>query len=162
MNITNTAVLDDRVPTADITPLPTAMTAAACTGIAWYLCAELNVRLFVRCTRRSLYFWACLTCSWGIIIHLLFILLANFKILEHYSGIIIIHLTWFTYIVSQSVILYSRLNLVLKNKIVGTYVLYMILATAIIFGLSTVILGSIAVSTTSVSQVHPPLSQPPY
>ncbi|KAH8724927.1 hypothetical protein GQ44DRAFT_617243 [Phaeosphaeriaceae sp. PMI808] len=128
----------------EITPLPTAMTAAACLGIAWYICIELNVRLLVRSTRRSLYFWSCLTCSWGIIIHLLFILLLNFKIFENYGALVVVHFTWCIYVVSQSVVLYSRLNLVLKNFFLGRCVLFMIIFTGIFFGLTTVVLGLIA------------------
>jgi|TARA_R110002003_G_scaffold232_15_gene16850 hypothetical protein len=141
---TTTAI--NNVPTVDITGLPTAMTAAAFVGIAWYLCAELNVRLLIRCTRRSLYFWSCLLCSWGIIIHSLSSLLANFDIWKNYGATVVIHITWFTFIVSQSVVLYSRLNLVLKDAWIGRYVLYMIIFTAIVFGLTTVILGLVAVS----------------
>ena len=151
MSITAAAVNNAILPTPDITPLPTAMTAAACMGIAWYLCAELNVRLIIRSTRRSLYFWACLLCSWAIIIHLVLILLVDFKIWETYAGLVIIHVTWCIYVVSQSVVLYSRLNLVLKKKVIGEYVLYMIITTAILFGLTTVVLGLIAVSVPRIS-----------
>lgn len=148
LNLTAAVAFDMTVPTPEITPLPTAMTAAAFVGIAWYLCAELNVRLLVLSTRRSLYFWACLLCSWGIIIHMLFILLDDFKLWASYGAIVIIHLTWFTFVVSQSIVLYSRLNLVLpiaKEK-VSNYILYMIITTSVCFGLSTVILGLCAVS----------------
>lgn len=80
---------DSALPTVAITTLPTAMTAAAFLGIAWYLCAELNFRLLIRCTRRSLYFWACLICSWGIIIHSTIITLADFKVwYAHYSWLL--------------------------------------------------------------------------
>ncbi|KAL6710341.1 hypothetical protein ACN47E_009287 [Coniothyrium glycines] len=126
------------------TTLPTAMTSAAFMGIAWYLCAELNVRLFLRCNRRSLYWYSCLVCSWGLIIHAIAITLSNFKIWEDYGSIVVIHLTWCTFVVSQSVVLYSRLNLVLKAERTGRYVLHAIITTAAIFGLGTVILGMIA------------------
>lgn len=141
---------DAALNTAKITPLPTAMTAAAFTGIAWYLCAELNVRLLIRATHRSLYFWACLICSWGIIAHLLFILLLDFKILEGYGVIVLIHFMWCIYVVSQSIVLFSRLNLVLKSKAVRKYVLYMVIFTAIVFGLGTVIVGCVAVRSSTV------------
>jgi hypothetical protein len=137
------------LPTTEITPLPTAMTAAACTGIAWYLCAELNVRLLIRATHRSLYFWACLICPWGIIVHLLFILLLDFKIWEDYAAIVFIHFTWCIYVVSQSIVLFSRLNLVLKSKAIRKYVFYVIVFTAIVFGLGTVVLGCVAVRSSS-------------
>ncbi len=60
-----------------------ASSAAAFLGIAWYLCLELNVRLFLRMTRRSLtsvYFWSTLICSWGICIHAVLIALADYDI----------------------------------------------------------------------------------
>ncbi|KAF1846503.1 uncharacterized protein K460DRAFT_377686 [Cucurbitaria berberidis CBS 394.84] len=133
------------LPTVEITTLPTAMSAAAFLGIAWYLCAELNVRLSIRASRRrSLYFWACLVCSWGIIIHSITITLNDFKVWETYGSIVIIHLTWCSYVVAQSVVLYSRLNLVLKSERIGYYVLYMIVVNSFIFGLGTVIFGLVA------------------
>lgn len=145
---------NDELPTADITPLPTAMAAAAFLGIAWYLSVEVSVRLLFRATRRSLYFWSCLACSWGIILHSVLITLLDFKIWESYGAIVIIHLSWYTYVVSQSVVLYSRLNLVLQRDVVGRYVLYMIIVNSVIFGLGTVVLGMVAVRTTHLFCKH--------
>jgi hypothetical protein len=148
---------NDALPTHNITPLPTAMTAAAFLGIAWYLSVEVSVRLLTLNTRRSLYFWSCLACSWGIIIHAVFIVLLDFKIWESYGAVVIIHLCWWTYVVSQSVVLYSRLNLVLQRLETGRYVLYMIITTSIIFGLGTVVLGMVAVrSLAQLSLLHIP------
>lgn len=139
---------NDALPTKNITHLPTAMTAAAFLGIAWYLSVEVSIRLLTRATRRSLYFWSCLACSWGIIIHAVVIVMLDFKIWESYGAIVIIHLTWCTYVVSQSIVLYSRLNLVLQRLETGRYVLYMISVNSVIFGLGTVVLGMVAVSPT--------------
>lgn len=102
------AVMHSTIPTADMTPLPTAMTAAACMGIAWYLCVELSVRILIQYTRRSLYFWSCLICSWAIIVYLVLILLAGLKNWEDYGSAVLIHVTWLTFIVSQSLVLYCR------------------------------------------------------
>ncbi|KAF2027703.1 hypothetical protein EK21DRAFT_38903, partial [Setomelanomma holmii] len=141
-------------PTRVVTGLPTAMTAAAFVGIAWYLCAELNVRLLIRSNRRkSLYFWSCLLCAWGVIIHSLTIILVDFKIWEDYGGTVVIHLTWCTYVVSQSVVLYSRLNLVLKDGWIGRYVLYMIIFTSVVFGFTTVVFGLVARYPTMVTRL---------
>jgi hypothetical protein len=140
---------NDELPTAKVTPLPSAMTSAAFSGIGWFLALEVSIRLLARCTRRSLYFYACLFCSWGIIVHLLSITLIDWKIWESYATIVIIHLSWCTYVVSQSVVLYSRLNLVLQNTGLGRYVLWMIMINSVVFGLGTVVVGLIAVSTPS-------------
>jgi hypothetical protein len=142
-------VNNDELPTAKVTPLPSAMTAAAFSGIGWFLALEVSIRLLARCTRRSLYFYACLFCSWGIIVHLLSITLIDWRIWESYSAIVIIHLSWCIYVVSQSVVLYSRLNLVLQKTELGRYVLWMIIFNSVIFGLGTVIFGMVAVSTPS-------------
>jgi hypothetical protein len=139
---------------SEITTLPTAMTAAACVGIAWYLCLELNIRLFVRSTRRSLYFWSCLLCSWAIIIHLILIILLDFRISNNHAVLVVVHLTWWAYVVSQSVVLYSRLNLVVKSTLVASYVLYSIVFTAIVFGLTTIVFGLVAVSHHSSLSQH--------
>lgn len=141
-----TQVNNDELPTAKVTPLPSAMTAAAFSGIGWFLALEVSIRLLARCTRRSLYFYACLCCSWGIIIHLLSITLIDWRIWDSYATIIVIHLSWCTYVVSQSVVLYSRLNLVLQKTELGRYVLWMIMVNSVIFGLGTVTFGLIAVS----------------
>ncbi|KAJ4340775.1 hypothetical protein N0V95_007417 [Ascochyta clinopodiicola] len=146
---------NDELPTANITPLPTAMTAAAFLGIAWYLSVEVSVRLLSRATRRSLYFWSCLACSWGIITHALLITLLDFKVWESYGAIVIIHLSWCTYVVSQSIVLYSRLNLVLQRLETGRYVLYMIIFNSVIFGLGTVVLGMVARHPTMVHKLGP-------
>jgi hypothetical protein len=142
-------VNNDELPTAKVTPLPSAMTAAAFSGIGWFLALEVSIRLLARCTRRSLYFYACLFCSWGIIVHLLSITLIDWRIWESYSAIVIIHLSWCIYVVSQSVVLYSRLNLVLQKTELGRYVLWMIIFNSVIFGLGTVVFGMVAVSTPS-------------
>jgi hypothetical protein len=126
-------VNNDELPTAKVTPLPSAMTAAAFSGIGWFLALEV----------------ACLCCSLGIIIHLLSITLIDWKIWDSYATIVVIHLSWCTYVVSQSVVLYSRLNLVLQKTELGRYVLWMIMINSVVFGLGTVTVGLIAVSILS-------------
>jgi hypothetical protein len=133
--------------------LPSSVTAAAFLGVALYLCIELNVRLLARTTSRSLYFWSCLLCSWGLIVHGIAILLLNFHIWEAYSSIVVVELAWLIYVVAQSLVLYSRLNLVLRNTQVGRYVLYMILIDSVMFGLTTVLLGMIAARRSSQATV---------
>jgi hypothetical protein len=133
-------------PVDGVHTFPMSMTAAAFLGIAWYLCAELNVRLLLKATRRSLYFWACLLCSWGIIIHCLVIVLDNFKVWKTIGSLVIIELSWCTFVVAQSVVLYSRLSLVLNNDRILGHVFRMIVVNAVVFGLGTVVLGLVIVS----------------
>ena len=64
-----------------------------------------------------------------------------------------VELAWLTYVVTQSLVLYSRLNLVLRNTQIGRYVLYMIVVDSVIFGLTTVLLGMIAARRSSQATV---------
>ena len=144
-----TGIDPKEAPNALISTLGEAMTAAAFLGIAWYLSFEFNIRLFFRARRRSLYFWSCLLCSWGIIIHSVSILFANFGGWNTYCSLVVIGLSWLTFVVSQSLVLYSRLSLVLVSQRVRRYVLCMILINAVVFGLTTVVFGGIAVSLAS-------------
>ncbi|KAF2728294.1 hypothetical protein EJ04DRAFT_477555 [Polyplosphaeria fusca] len=132
------------LPTSSIMDLPKAMTAAAFLGIAWYITIELNVRIAFRFTRGSIYLWSVLTCAWGILLQGLSITLLNFNVWTDYSATVVIHLTWFAFVSSQSVVLYSRLNLVLKKPGMYRWVLYLLIFNNIAFGLSTVILGLVS------------------
>lgn len=147
-----TGIDPKEAPNALITTLEEAMTAAAFLGIAWYLSVEFNIRLFFRATRRSLYFWSCLLCSWGIIIHSISILFANFGGWKTYCSLVVIGLSWLTFVVSQSLVLYSRLSLVLVSQQVRRYVLSMISINAVVFGLTTIVFGGIAVGLASRKQ----------
>ncbi|KAI4939683.1 uncharacterized protein J4E92_000969 [Alternaria infectoria] len=83
-----TSETDSSNPKApELADRPSSMAAAAFLGIAWFICIELNIRLLYRATRRSLYFWSCLLCSWGLIIHGISIVLANFNKWTSYSAI---------------------------------------------------------------------------
>lgn len=145
MTMTNN-IDDSSSPTVGIRQLPTAMAAAAFLGITWYLCIELNVRLFFKTTRRSLYFWSCFLCSGGLIIHTISILLGNFDIWKNYSSMIFMNASWCVYVNAQSLVLYSRLNLIVSKPWVGRYILCMIVVNGVIFGIGTMIISDIAVS----------------
>jgi hypothetical protein len=80
-------------PNDGIPTLPQSMTAAAFLGIAWFICAEVNVRLLLRATRRSLYFWAGILYSWGITIHGVAILLDNFQVWNNVGSLVVIELS---------------------------------------------------------------------
>ncbi|KAI4952120.1 hypothetical protein J4E91_003582 [Alternaria rosae] len=97
--------------TPEFADRPSSMAAAAFLGIPLFICIELNIGLLYRATRRSLSFWSCLLCSWGLVVHGISILLANFNKWTSYSAIVFIHLSWLVFVVTQSFVLYSRLGL---------------------------------------------------
>ncbi|KAF2801261.1 uncharacterized protein BDZ99DRAFT_577720 [Mytilinidion resinicola] len=123
--------------------LPVAMTMAAFMGVAWYLCVELNIRLwFAFLRKRGLYFWACCVASWGVLTQPLFMVLVDFdQVTNPYAGLTLIYISWFIMVIPQSVVLYSRLHLVIANPDLHRYVLYMICFTTICIAPPTMGLG---------------------
>jgi hypothetical protein len=64
--------------------LPVAMTMAAFMGIAWYICVELNIRLWLTFLRKKgLYFWSCFVGSLGVMTQPLFIVCSHFPSLHY-------------------------------------------------------------------------------
>jgi hypothetical protein len=123
--------------------LPMAMTMAAFSGIAWYICVELNIRLFYIFKRRKgLYFWSCALCSWGIFTHALFIILADFQaIVDPRVSVPLIYVSWWFMVVFQSLVMYSRLHLVMTSRIILRCVLYMIIFTTVIISIPSLVTG---------------------
>jgi hypothetical protein len=128
--------------------LPMSMTMAAFTGVAWYICIELNLRLFMLFKRRKgLYFWSCALCSWGVILQPLTIMMTDFGVWTDLKvSIPLIYLSWWIMVIPQSLVLYSRLFLVVRNPRHLKWVLYLIIFTAIVFSIPTIIIGVLAVS----------------
>jgi hypothetical protein len=128
--------------------LPVAMTMAAFVGISWYICVELNIRLFMTfARRRGLYFWSCLLCSWGVLTQPLATILTDFAVWKNkYVAMVIIYFSWLIMVVPQSFVLYSRLYLVMSNTSRLRWVFYSIIVVSVIFAVPTMVFGIIAVS----------------
>ena len=112
--------------------------AGAFVGITFFLIVEVNVVIFRAFKKRQgLYFWSMQIGSLGILVHLLGIILQYFAwsstkaiwplyTLFNFFG-------WATYITAQSLVLYSRLHLVMQNQRVQRYIFRMIPSTIFIF-----------------------------
>ncbi|KAI9749768.1 MAG: hypothetical protein M4579_006748 [Chaenotheca gracillima] len=101
---------------------------ASFTAVAWYNVFELNIKIFLTFKRRrGLYFWSLLLCSWGIAIHALAFILKFFVGSASWilNGILIT-IGWYAMVTGQSVVLYSRLHLVLRNPTLLRFILVMI------------------------------------
>ncbi|KAF2029744.1 hypothetical protein EK21DRAFT_67037 [Setomelanomma holmii] len=102
-------------------------------SIALYNFFELNV--FVLSTfkrRKGLYFWSFLAATWGIAFNSVGYLLKHLSLSSNgnlYATLILIG--WCTMITGQSVVLYSRLHLVMHNKTRLRAVLIMIITNAV-------------------------------
>ncbi|KAF9873494.1 integral membrane protein [Colletotrichum karsti] len=101
-------------------------------SIAFYNVVELTVSIFTSFRKRSgLYFWSTLIATWGIAFNGTGYLLMHLSLTAEktlYATLILIG--WCAMITGQSVVLYSRLHLVMYSQKRLRWVLYMIIANA--------------------------------
>ncbi|CAI7593232.1 unnamed protein product [Penicillium bialowiezense] len=120
------------------------ITIATLAGITWYNAFELMILLFVTFSDyRGLYFWSLfISSSAGLLPYSLGFLLKFFNITDSQAWLPVTLLTvgWWCMVTGQSVVLYSRLHLVLSNQRVLRRVLIMIFVNAIILHIPTTVL----------------------
>jgi hypothetical protein len=123
--------------------VPIFMTMVAFSTIALYNVLELNVIIFATFKRRKgLYFWSFIVATWGIAPHTVGFILKFFGITSiWWAPLILISIGWFAMVSGQSLVLYSRLNLVVGNENRLRWVLYMIIFDAIVLGIPIMILA---------------------
>ena len=115
------------------------MAIAAFTAVALYNVAELNVSVFMTFKRRrGLYFWSLIISSWGVLFHSLGFLFKFFNVItsDPLSNTIIT-IGWWSMVTGQSLVLYSRLHLVVKERRIERGVLLMIIWNAITLHIPT-------------------------
>jgi hypothetical protein len=124
------------------TTLPLAMTLSAFTAIAWYNVIDLNVLIWITFKRRrGLYFYSLLVSSWGIMIYALAFLMKFFQVWKNnYVSVAFITIGWYAMVTGQSLVLYSRLHLVVRDKEKIRWVLYMIIIDVFLFHFPTTVL----------------------
>ncbi|KAI9760569.1 MAG: hypothetical protein M1840_002384 [Geoglossum simile] len=124
--------------TALFAPLPILTSMSAFIAISWYNTIALNVVLWFTFKRRSgLYFYTLLIASWGIVLHGLGFLLMFFGVARFAVAMVVISVGWYAMVTGQSLVLYSRLHLVVRDSRRVRWVLYMIVANAILFHFPT-------------------------
>lgn len=124
------------------TTLPLAMTLSAFTAIAWYNVIDLNVLIWLTFKRRrGLYFYSLLASSWGIMIYALAFLMKFFQVWKNnYVSVTFITIGWYAMVTGQSLVLYSRLHLVIRDKSKIRWVLYMIIIDVFLFHFPTTVM----------------------
>jgi hypothetical protein len=112
------------------------------TAVACYNAVELNALVFATFKRYSgLYFWSLLIASWGVIPHAMGFVFKYFQIISNdLISIAIVTLGWYCMVTGQSVVLYSRLHLVLRNEKILKPILWMIMIDAVILHIPTTVL----------------------
>jgi hypothetical protein len=119
------------------------ITMAVFTGLALYNALELIVLLFVTFREyKGLYFWSLLVSAFvGVIPYALGFLLKYFALTPAlWLSITLITVGWYAMVTGQSIVLYSRLHLVLRNPKVLQRVLIMIIIDAIVLHIPTTVL----------------------
>lgn len=124
---------------------------ATFSAIAWYNAIELVILCLVSFRRwHGCYFWSLLISSACIITHCLgFILLFFPTGVTPYVCVTLILFSWYGMVTGQSLVLWSRLHLVLNNTKLLWAVLWMIIIDAVLFHVPTTVLlyGTVAVPT---------------
>ncbi|KAJ5636021.1 uncharacterized protein N7484_009334 [Penicillium longicatenatum] len=124
---------------------------ATFSSLAWYNAIELIILCFVSFKRwRGCYFWSLLVASFSIIPYCLgFILLFFPTGVTPYVCVTLIIISWCGMITGQSMVLWSRLHLLLRNTRVLWNVLWMIIIDAILLHVPTAVLlfGAVGMPT---------------
>jgi hypothetical protein len=100
----------------DVT-LPIAMTIAGFFALAIFNVVEINFWIFATFQRRvGVYFWSLLIASWGIVFHAVGFLLKFFRLCTNdYVNVGLIVVGWYAMVTGQSIVLYSRLHLIVPD-----------------------------------------------
>ncbi len=129
-----------RSPANDGPALSTAIVAFI--ALALYNAVELDVIIFSSFKRRrGLYFWSFLATTNGIIPHNIGVLLKN--VLNSYTFslyITLVSVGWVPMVTGQSLVLYSRLHLIVRNPFWLRIVLAIILINAFVLYVPIIIL----------------------
>ncbi|KAJ5085741.1 hypothetical protein N7532_010512 [Penicillium argentinense] len=119
------------------------ITIATLAGITWYNAFELVILIFVTFAQyRGLYFWSLFVSSAvGLIPYSLGFLMKFFNLTSAtWLSVTFLTIGWWSMVTGQSIVLYSRLHLVLANQRILRRVLIMILVDAVCLHLPTTVL----------------------
>jgi hypothetical protein len=113
------------------------------TALSFYNAIELILLIFTTFTSyRGLYFWSLLISTSGLIPYCIGLLMHYFRLGNNLAGLIINNYGWCAFVTGQSVVLYSRLGIVLGrgNDRILKFVKWMIIIDAILFHVTTTVL----------------------
>jgi hypothetical protein len=108
-------------------------------AIAFYNVLELSIATFATFERhQGLYYWSLQAATWGIATYLLGFVLEYFQVIKlDMLCISPVVFGWYFMVTGQSVVLYSRLGLLVKSSMKMRWILIMIIANAIISHIPT-------------------------
>lgn len=109
-------------------PLPMNMAIAGFFAVASYNSIEILISLLHRFKRfGNLYFWSMLTATLGILVHSIVVLLRYYSLGPNLPLAVLTCVGWYGMVTGQSVVLYSRLHLIITDSAKTRWVLVMIL-----------------------------------
>lgn len=125
----------------------TSLITVICAALAGYNALELTLLIFTTFrTYHGLYFWSMVIATLAIIPYIVGMEIMYFDPSSKLAGLIINNIGWIVMVVAQSVVLYSRLGIVLGNQrsriltltkwmIIVDAIIFYTLATVIVFGM---------------------------
>ncbi|CAH0033147.1 unnamed protein product [Clonostachys rhizophaga] len=112
-----------------------------CSTLALYNAFELLALIFMTFKRyKSLYFWSLCFASFGILPYCIGWFVAYFKLTFLWVGMIFAQIGWALLVSGQSMVLYSRLHLVLNDPSILRIVLWMIILNGLVWHVSITVL----------------------
>ncbi|KAJ6110032.1 hypothetical protein N7486_002267 [Penicillium sp. IBT 16267x] len=118
-----------------------AMVLSALFALSVYNVVEILISTFTTFRRRhGLYFWSMLVCAFGILLHAISGFLRYLALAPNFPMAVLVCIGWYAMVTGQSVVLYSRLQLVSTHFDYLRYVLWMIIIDACIFHIPTTVL----------------------
>ncbi len=120
---------------------PTSVTLTITTALALYNCIELLLLIFVTFRQyEGLYFWSITITTFGTMAYGLGLIIEYFSLAALWVGKIIDTAGWMVMVTGQSLVLYSRLGLILANPRILRAVKWMIIVDACLFhGITTIV-----------------------
>ena len=111
-------------------------------AVSWYNALELNILILVTFKRYGgLYFWSLLIASWGVIFYGIGFLFKFFQVIENdFVNVVFITIGWWCMVTGQSIVLYSRLHLIVLNDKMLKFILKMIIIDAVVLHVPTTVL----------------------
>jgi hypothetical protein len=117
------------------------MTIAGFFALACYNCVEILILLLDRFKRHdSLYFWSMLTATSGIVLHSVVVLLRYYSLGPNFPLAVLTCVGWYAMVTGQSVVLYSRLHLIIANRAKTRWILIMIVTNFCILHIPVTVL----------------------
>ncbi|KAH7187579.1 hypothetical protein DER44DRAFT_853461 [Fusarium oxysporum] len=117
------------------------MTIAGFFAVACYNCVEILVSLLDRFKRHdSLNFWSMLTATLGIVLHSIVVLLRYYSLGPNFPLAVLTCVGWYAMVTGQSVVLYSRLHLIIANRAKTRWILVMIVTNFCILHIPVTVL----------------------